>query len=96
MATLNISLPDQLKDWVSQQITAGHYSSASDYLRDLIRNDKRRQEQSMKWLGEHLEPLLDTPEEAFTEISAADIKSRARAKRQIQEERPGTSPGIKR
>ena len=89
MATLNISLPDQLKDWVSQQISAGHYSSASDYLRDLIRNDKRRQEQSMEWLGEHLEPLLNTPEEAFTEASAEDIKSRARKRCQVQEERPG-------
>lgn len=78
MATLNISLPDQLKDWVSQQINAGHYSSASDYLRDLIRNDKRRQEESMKWLGEHLEPMLNTPGEEFESLSAQDIKARAR------------------
>lgn len=37
MSTLNISLPTQLKTWVIQQVDIGRYSSASDYLRDLIR-----------------------------------------------------------
>lgn len=81
MATLNISLPDQLKYWVSQQISAGYYSSASDYLRDLIRNDKRRQEQSMKWPGEHLEPMLNAPSEEFESLSAEDIKARSRLRK---------------
>ncbi len=78
MATLNISLPDQLRDWVTQQVKQGEYSSASDYLRDLIRNDKRQQEQSAKWLKEHLEPMLNTPEDEFQSLSAADVKARAR------------------
>jgi antitoxin ParD1/3/4 len=89
MATLNISLPDQLKEWVSQQISEGNYSSASDYLRDLIRNDKRRQEQSVNWLKEHLEPMLDAPEEAFMSASADDIKARARKKLHDTESQTG-------
>lgn len=40
MATMNVSLPDPMKDWVNQQIQSGHYSNASDYIRDLIRRDQ--------------------------------------------------------
>lgn len=44
MATLNISLPDAMRDWIDTQIASGEYASASDYLRDLIRHDQRRRE----------------------------------------------------
>ena len=37
MATMNVSLPDPMKDWVEQQVRTGHFSNASDYVRDLIR-----------------------------------------------------------
>ena len=40
MATMNISLPDPMKLWVESQIKTGHYSNASDYVRDLIRRDQ--------------------------------------------------------
>lgn len=40
MATMNISLPDPMKTWVEDQISTGHYSNASDYMRDLIRRDQ--------------------------------------------------------
>ena len=42
MATMNISLPDQMKTWVEDQATAGRYSNSSDYVRDLIRRDQQR------------------------------------------------------
>ncbi len=40
MATMNVSLPDLMKEWVEEQIRTGHYSNASDYVRDLIRRDQ--------------------------------------------------------
>jgi antitoxin ParD1/3/4 len=40
MATMNVSLPDAMKDWVEQQARSGRYSNASDYVRDLIRKDQ--------------------------------------------------------
>ena len=43
MATMNVSLPDSMKDWVEGQTKSGRYSNASDYVRDLIRRDKDRQ-----------------------------------------------------
>lgn len=42
MATMNVSLPDSMKTWVEEQVAAGRYSSASDYVRDLIRRDQER------------------------------------------------------
>lgn len=42
MATMNISLPDAMKQWVEQQGRSGHYSNSSDYVRDLIRRDYER------------------------------------------------------
>ena len=43
MATMNVSLPDPMKDWVEGQTKSGRYSNASDYVRDLIRRDQDRQ-----------------------------------------------------
>lgn len=43
MATMNVSLPDPMKDWVESQTKSGRYSNASDYVRDLIRRDQDRQ-----------------------------------------------------
>ncbi|PYE86558.1 type II toxin-antitoxin system ParD family antitoxin [Phyllobacterium leguminum] len=44
MATMNISLPDPMKDWVEAQAETGRYANASDYVRDLIRQDQVRNE----------------------------------------------------
>lgn len=43
MATMNISLPQALKDWVEAQAEAGLYANSSDYVRDLIRKDVEKQ-----------------------------------------------------
>src|SRR5882724_7946987 len=52
MQTMNISLPDQLKEFVDGQVDSGRYSSVSEYVRDLIRDDEKRKAQ------ERLETLL--------------------------------------
>lgn len=43
MATMNISLPGPMKEWVESQTETGRYGNASDYVRDLIRRDQDRQ-----------------------------------------------------
>ena len=45
MATMNVSLPDPMKAWVEAQVATGHFSNASDYVRDLIRRDQQDQAQ---------------------------------------------------
>lgn len=42
MASMNISLPDPMRDWVEQQMKSGRYDNASEYMRDLIRHDQDR------------------------------------------------------
>ena len=44
MATMNISVPDPMKDWVQAQIDEGKYASSSDYVRDLIRKDQKEKD----------------------------------------------------
>ena len=43
MATMNVSVPDRMRDWVQSRIDSGQYASASDYIRDLIRRDQTQQ-----------------------------------------------------
>ena len=43
MSTMNISLPEALKSFVDQQVSARGYSSSSEYVRELIRKDQDRQ-----------------------------------------------------
>jgi len=42
MQTMNISLPDPMKQYVEEQVTVGDYSSASEYMRELVRADQKR------------------------------------------------------
>ena len=42
MASMNISLPDPMKDWIEPQTSSGRYDNASEYVHDLIRHDQDR------------------------------------------------------
>lgn len=43
MTTMNVSLPETLKDFVDTQVQRRGYSTSSEYIRDLIRNDQLQQ-----------------------------------------------------
>jgi antitoxin ParD1/3/4 len=43
MATMNISVPDQMKEWVESQIAQGQFSNVSDFMRDLIRKAQNQE-----------------------------------------------------
>ncbi|MFM0197856.1 type II toxin-antitoxin system ParD family antitoxin [Paraburkholderia strydomiana] len=42
MTTMNISLPNSLKDYVDEQVGEGGYGTSSEYVRELIRKDQDR------------------------------------------------------
>jgi antitoxin ParD1/3/4 len=44
MGTMNVSLPDELKDFVEAQVADKGYGTSSEYVRELIRRDRDRQE----------------------------------------------------
>lgn len=45
MASMNVSVPDPMRDWVQRRIDSGQYASVSDYVRDLIRRDQTQAEE---------------------------------------------------
>jgi antitoxin ParD1/3/4 len=44
MTTMNISLPDALKQFVDEQVDQRGYGTSSEYVRELIRRDQDRQQ----------------------------------------------------
>jgi antitoxin ParD1/3/4 len=44
MSTMNISLPDALKEFVEGQVAEQGYGTSSEYVRELIRKDQGRQQ----------------------------------------------------
>ncbi len=67
MLSMNISLPEPLKQFVDGQVSAGRYRSASEYVGELIHADARRKAE------EHLESkLLDGLSSAESELKADD------------------------
>ena len=44
LATLNISLPGVMREWIDDRVQSGEFANASDYIRDLIRHDQRERE----------------------------------------------------
>jgi len=52
LTSLNISLPQSLKDYVENQVRDSGYSTPSEYVRSLLREDQKRRAQ------EKLEALL--------------------------------------
>lgn len=74
MATMNISLPDPMKNWVETQSGSGKYSNSSDYVRDLIRRDQIKAEKIS-----HMQSLVtEGLESGISKSTAADILNEAR------------------
>jgi antitoxin ParD1/3/4 len=70
MQSMNISLPDPLKQFVDGQIAQGRYSSASEYVRELIRADEKRKAE------EQLEAkLLEGLNSTESELTPADWRA---------------------
>ncbi|MBV8728224.1 MAG: type II toxin-antitoxin system ParD family antitoxin [Acidobacteriia bacterium] len=70
MQTMNISLPDSLKEFVDDQIKSGRYTSPSEYIRELITADEKSQAE------ERLETLLfEGLEGEESELTRQDFES---------------------
>jgi antitoxin ParD1/3/4 len=42
MSTMNISLPDAMKEFIEEQVESRGYGTSSEYLRELIRKEQDR------------------------------------------------------
>jgi len=80
MATMTVSLPDQMKEWIEAQVGSGAYGSTSDYVRDLVRRDRERREARDKvYTVEELRDLLaEARADGASGMSVADIRTAGR------------------
>jgi len=78
MQSMNISLPDSLKQFVDGQVGQGRYSSASEYVRELIRADERRKAEET--LEAALLEGLNGPESALIPEDWMAIRTEALAR----------------
>lgn len=77
MATMNISLPDPMRDWVESRLSTGLYANNSDYVRDLIRQDQLRTEK-LAVLQQAITAGLESDNAGVLDMQA--IKQQARTK----------------
>jgi antitoxin ParD1/3/4 len=70
MASLNISLPEALKEYVEGQVATGDWGTPSEYVRELIRQDKERR------LGNLEQELVAAARGQKIEIPVAEIRRR--------------------
>jgi antitoxin ParD1/3/4 len=82
MDSMNISLPEPLKQFVDGQISTGRYSSASEYVRELIRADEKRKAEEE--LEAKLLEGLNSPESELTKADWKAIRSEALARLQTR------------
>lgn len=81
MPQVNLSLPPALKDWVDTKVAEGRYSSASDYMRDLVRRDLESAMTETEWLrGLIAEGLASGVVDEEPETVIENIIARRRAK----------------
>lgn len=70
MTSLNISLPEALKEYVEGQVESGDWGTPSEYIRDLIRQDKERR---LSHLEQALIAALKGPK---IELSVREIRKK--------------------
>lgn len=70
MTSLNISLPEVLKAYVEGQVASGDWGTPSEYIRELIRQDKERRMANLE------QELLAAAKGPKIAVSVADIRKK--------------------
>jgi antitoxin ParD1/3/4 len=80
MSTMNISLPEELKVFVDQQVSGGGYTSTSEYVRELLRRERDRAMLRGLLLEGMNSPLVGEADAAYFDGLRRGIRERAAAK----------------
>ena len=86
MESMNISLPDPLKRFVDGQVAQGRYSSASEYVREFIRADEKRNAEEQ--LEAKLLEGLNSPESELTSADWLSIRKEALLRLEARKKTP--------
>jgi antitoxin ParD1/3/4 len=68
MTSLNISLPQALKQYVEGQVASGDWGTPSEYVRELIRQDKERRLHNLE------QDLIAAAKGSKIEIPVAELR----------------------
>lgn len=78
MGTMNVSLPESLKDFVEERVAEGGYGTTSEYVRELIRHDQDRRRLRNLLLEGAASPPTEPADAANFEALRARVRDRAR------------------
>jgi len=70
MTSLNISLPEPLKHYVEGQVASGDWGTPSEYIRELIRQDKERRLHSLE------QDLIAAAKGPTIELSLTEVREK--------------------
>lgn len=76
MATMTVSLPEPMKEWIEARVEQGEYASVSDYVRDLVRSDRVRRGQEFS-IDELREIVADSRTSGIGSRSMDDLFAEA-------------------
>ena len=79
MTSLNVSLPQSMREWIDDQVKKGGYGTASEFVREVIREaqkNKARQELEAKLLA----GMNSDPAAEMTQADWDRLKDRARVR----------------
>ena len=76
MTTMNVSLPDSLKNFVDEQVSGRGYGTSSEYIRELIRRDQDRQRLRTLLLEGVSSPSARLADEAYFDELRARVRGR--------------------
>lgn len=70
MTSVNISMPDSLREYVESQVERGDWATSSEYIRELVRQDRERRLAAVE------EMLLEGIHSPGMDLSAEAVRSR--------------------
>ncbi len=80
MSTMNISLPEELKAFVDEQVAGRGYTSSSEYLRALIRREKEHEKLRQLLLEGAASPIVGEADARYFAGLRERVRQRAAAR----------------
>lgn len=83
MIRKTISMPDSMGAWINERINTGQYNNESEYFRDLVRTDQKKQDEIIR-----LRELLEVSEASGISTKTVldimkDVEGRLQSNEQI-------------
>ena len=81
MATMNISLPDQLRAFIDDQVAEHGYGTSSEYIRMLVRKEQALAKVRALVMEGGAAPIVGVADEAYFESKREYVRQRAAARK---------------